>query len=71
MKGTPKGGQYSRESPRAASTSLTTWPSRTKPNTHSVLVGAPLPRRVRVAEVDRQARLDGDLQVLGQLDALA
>ena len=35
-----------------------------------VLVGAALPGRVRVAEVDRQVGGDGDLGVPGQLDAL-
>src|SRR5215207_8302138 len=39
-------------------------------NTHSVLVAAALPGRVRVAEVDRDPGVDLELDVLGHLRAL-
>src|SRR4029077_19923811 len=57
----PKDGQYSRESPQAAGTSLTDQPCRATTNTHSVLVAAALPRLVRVAEEDLDVGGDGDL----------
>ena len=47
------GGQYFRESPRAADISLTEQPDRAVSNTHSVFVRAALPGVVRVAEEHR------------------
>lgn len=41
----PQSGQYSRESPRAAGTSLAQQPSRAIVDTHSVLVGPVITRR--------------------------
>src|SRR4030095_3256021 len=68
--GTPAGGQYSRGSPLTAGTSLSGQPGRGTSHTHSVLVGATLPRAVRVTAVDRQADVDAQLGMLGHLGAL-
>jgi hypothetical protein len=64
------GGQYSRESPRAAGTSLAQQPNRADFNTHSVLIGAALPWRVRVGELDLQPGVGLDPLVVEHLVAL-
>jgi len=64
------GGQYFRESPRAADISLTEQPDRAVSNTHSVFVRAALPGMVRVAEKHAHEgspwfRVSGDVVLAG------
>lgn len=66
----PQGGQYSRESPRAAGTSLAQQPNRATFNTHSVLIRAALPRAAGVREVHPVAQQRSELVVVGQLRTL-
>jgi hypothetical protein len=60
MEGTRERGQYSRESPRIADTSLTDQPDWATSNTHSVLVRRSLPGRVRIGEDHLRAGIERD-----------
>ena len=67
MQGTRERGQYSRESPRIADTSLTDRPGWATSNTHSVLVRRSLPRRMWIGEEHSGTGIERELSMPGEL----